>query len=126
MQESKLSEYEITSLLQMREEEKLARDVYLELYDTWGQQIFLNISESEQTHTDAVKTLLERYKIPDPVTDDTRGVFMNPVMTKLYETLTEQGKKSLLDGLIVGATIEDLDIKDLQDFSAQIDNEDIL
>jgi len=54
----------------MREEEKLARDVYLTLYETWGQKIFSNIASSEQTHTDAVKTLLSAYKIEDPVTDD--------------------------------------------------------
>jgi len=70
--DSELSEIERTSLIYMREEEKLARDVYLELYDTWGQQIFSNIASSEQSHTDAVKTLLERYDIPDPVTDDVR------------------------------------------------------
>ena len=64
----------------MREEEKLARDVYLELYDTWGQQIFKNIAESEQSHTNAIKTLLERYDITDPVTDDSRGIFQNSVL----------------------------------------------
>ena len=47
-------------------------------------------------------------------------------MQTLYDTLVEQGKYSLLDALMVGATIEDLDIKDLQEFSSQIDNEDIL
>jgi hypothetical protein len=77
---SELSEIEKTSLIYMREEEKLARDVYLELYDIWGQQIFSNIASSEQSHTDAVKTLLERYDIPDPVTDDVRGVFASPVL----------------------------------------------
>jgi len=124
--DSELSEIERTSLIYMREEEKLARDVYLELYDTWGQQIFSNIASSEQSHTDAVKTLLERYDIPDPVTDDVRWVFSSPVLQWLYNTLVAQWNLSLTDALIVGATIEDLDIKDLQDASAQIDNEDIL
>jgi len=31
---------EIDSLVFMREEEKLARDVYIKLYDLWGLQIF--------------------------------------------------------------------------------------
>jgi hypothetical protein len=38
----------------MREEEKLAHDVYMTLYEKWGQQIFKNIAASEETHTNAV------------------------------------------------------------------------
>ncbi|MDK2464101.1 MAG: DUF2202 domain-containing protein, partial [Candidatus Korarchaeota archaeon] len=54
-----LAEEEIQGLLYMREEEKLARDVYLTLYEKWGLPIFQNIARSEQTHMDAVKTLLD-------------------------------------------------------------------
>jgi hypothetical protein len=68
---------------------------------------------------------LDRYQIEDPVKDDTYGIFTSPVMQNLYTTLLEQGKKSLLDALIVGATIEDLDIKDLQELAKTTDNEDI-
>lgn len=49
----------------MREEEKLARDVYLTFGEKWGLTLFTNIAKSEQTHTDAVKTLLDRYEIKD-------------------------------------------------------------
>ncbi len=52
-------------LTYMREEEKLARDVYLVLYDQWRLKIFDTISKSEQAHMDAVKTLLDRYGPPD-------------------------------------------------------------
>ncbi len=62
-----LSQEEIDDLVYLREEEKLARDVYLHLYNTWGQWIFENIAASEQQHMDAVKTLLDRYGIHDPV-----------------------------------------------------------
>ena len=54
-----LSDIEVEGLLYMREEEKLARDVYLTLYDQWNINIFKNIAASEQTHTDAVKILLD-------------------------------------------------------------------
>ena len=67
---SELSEEEITGLIQMREEEKLARDVYKTLGAKWGLKILTNIAESEQTHTDAVKALLDRYDLEDPVKDD--------------------------------------------------------
>lgn len=120
-----LSQEEIDGLLLMREEEKLARDVYQTLYDTWGIRIFSNIAQSEQTHTEAVRDLLEKYDLTDPVTDDTIGVFVNEDMQALYNSLTEEGKRSEVDALRVGATIEDLDINDLEDLLKQTDNEDI-
>lgn len=100
-------------LIQMREEEKLARDVYTTLGNKWGLKIFSNVASSEQTHTDAVRTLLQRYGVPDPVLNDSVGVFTSVEMQKLYGDLTAQGDGSLLEALVVGATIEDLDISDL-------------
>lgn len=120
-----LSPEEIDGLLLMREEEKLARDVYQTLYEQWGLQIFANIAQSEQTHTEAVRDLLEKYDIADPVTDDTIGIFKSKTMQQLFTDLTTQGSESEVAALTVGATIEDLDIKDLQNLIAQTDNEDI-
>lgn len=120
-----LSNKEETWLIHMREEEKLARDVYTTLGETWGTRIFSNIASSEQTHTDSVKTLLDRYSITDPVTDDTVGVFTLPEIQELYNNLVAQGNKSVLDALTVGATIEDLDIKDLDDAMSQTSRLDI-
>jgi hypothetical protein len=120
-----ISEAEKKSLLQMREEEKLAHDVYQTLYNIWWKQVFLNISKSEATHTSAVKWLLERYQIPDPVKEK-EWEFQSEELQKLYNSLVEKWKKSLLDALVVGATIEDLDIYDIQTQSKNIDNKDIL
>ena len=120
-----LSAEEELSLIRMREEEKLARDVYAALYDIWQKPVFRNISQSEQRHMNAVKVLIDKYELIDPVSDSTMGVFTDPEFSGLYESLVEQGSASLVDALIVGATIEDLDIKDLRDFLAQTDNEDI-
>ncbi|MCG7850565.1 MAG: DUF2202 domain-containing protein, partial [ANME-2 cluster archaeon] len=121
-----LTDAEIAGLKLMREEEKLARDVYMELYDKWNLPIFNNIANSEQTHTDAVKTLLDMYGIEDPVTTDEPGVFANQELQTLYNSLVNQGSASLLEALIVGATVEDLDIKDLNELNAQTENQDIL
>lgn len=120
-----LSEIERSSLIFMREEEKLARDVYTFLYNKWNLLIFDNIAASEQTHTDAVLTLLDKYSLTDPVQDKTFGVFANSDLQQLYNDLTTQGSASLLDALIVGATIEDLDISDLDNALIRIDNLDI-
>jgi hypothetical protein len=120
-----LSQSETDGLLLMREEEKLARDVYQTLYEKWGLQIFANIAQSEQTHTEAVRDLLEKYNLTDPVTDDTVGVFTNETMQKLYDDLVIKGNQSETAALTVGATIEDLDINDLQKLLAETDNQDI-
>ncbi len=120
-----LTDVEKAGLIQMREEEKLAHDVYVTMYEKWGQNIFNNISKSEQTHTDTVKYILDKYEVEDPTKDTTVGVFTSPQMQKLYDDLVAQGNKSLTDALIVGATIEDLDINDLDKLLAQTNNEDI-
>jgi len=120
-----LSETEREGLISMREEEKLARDVYRTMYELWGVRTFQNISYSENRHSLAVKTLLDRYDIADPVEDDTTGKFTIPAMQKLYNGLVAQGSTSLLNAFKVGATIEDLDIYDLNNWIASTDNEDI-
>lgn len=120
-----LTEEESAGLRFMREEEKLARDVYLTLYETWGTPIFQNIANAEQTHMDAVLTLLERYGITDPVGNNTIGIFIDPTLQALYDQLIAQGTQSLGDALKVGAAIEEIDILDLEQGSAQTANEAI-
>ncbi|NOR83897.1 MAG: DUF2202 domain-containing protein, partial [Ardenticatenales bacterium] len=82
-----LTDAEASGLLYMREEEKLARDVYLTLFELWDFQSFANIARSEQTHTDAVQRLLERYDLPDPAGGQSVGEFTNPDLQALYDQL---------------------------------------
>ena len=121
-----LSQTELEGLSFMREEEKLARDVYLVLYDLWGLPLFQNIASSEQQHTDAVKGLLDLYGATDPVTDDTIGVFADDHLQDLYDQLVTKGNISLVDALEVGTAIEEIDILDLQEFLAETDNPNII
>jgi rubrerythrin len=107
----------------MREEEKLARDVYNVLYTTWGQPTFQNIASSEQQHMDQIKLLLDRYALTDPALAP--GQFTDPTLQALYDQLVAQGSASLADALKVGAAIEEIDILDLQTRIAQTDNADI-
>ena len=123
---AELTQTEIDGLSFMREEEKLARDVYLTLYDQWGLSIFQNIASSEQKHTDSVKALLEFYGAADPVTDDTIGVFANDDLQALYDQLVEKGSISLADALEVGTAIEEIDILDLQEYLAETDDPNII
>jgi hypothetical protein len=119
-----LSADETAALLYMREEEKLAHDVYVTLYERWSLPIFQNISQSEQTHTEAVKTLLDRYGLADPASS-VIGIFTNPDLQALYKDLTARGNLSLADALKVGAAIEEIDILDLEKRLSQTDNADI-
>ena len=120
-----LSAEEAAHLLYMREEEKLARDVYQVLFSKWNVRIFNNIAVSEQRHFDAVGTLISRYKLTDPA-QETAGVFTNPDLQALYDQLIAKGSTSLLDALQVGVTIEETDIDDLKAAIAVTDNRDVL
>lgn len=113
------------SLTFMREEEKLARDVYQKFYELWGESIFQNIAASEQKHTTAVQGLLAYYSITDPVAEDVPGEFVNQDLQDLYDNLVAHGSISLVDALETGALIEEVDIKDLNDALVIITNEDV-
>lgn len=108
-----LTTAEVKTLTYLREEEKLALDVYTELGKTHSMRIFQNIARAETQHTESVKNLLIEFKLPDPAANTKPGEFRDPELQKLYITLIAKGKKSLVDALQVGATIEDKDIFDL-------------
>ena len=120
-----LSQAEVNYLIMMRQEEKLARDVYRTLYQVYGLRIFDNIARSEQRHMDSVKLLLDKYGIPDPLTSDEIGEFRDAKFKKLYQELVSRGKTSLVEALKVGKQIEELDISDLDKALKVVDNQDI-
>ncbi|PHN06129.1 hypothetical protein CRP01_13135 [Flavilitoribacter nigricans DSM 23189 = NBRC 102662] len=121
-----LSVDEEAGLLFMREEEKLAHDLYTAMYQSWNNQVFDNIAASEQTHTEAVLLLLEKYDLTDPVGDNAVGVFVNTDLQAIYDDLLAQGNLSEIEALKVGAVVEEIDILDLADqLSNTVDNQDI-
>jgi hypothetical protein len=123
--EGALSQAETDSLIFLREEEKLARDVYQALYAEWGTKVFTNIASSEAKHMDSVKTLLDAYGLTDPVTQDTPGVFVNAELQAAYDSLVAQGSQSLEEAFKVGVAIENLDIEDLQTLISATTHPDI-
>lgn len=112
-------------ILLLREEEKLARDVYLTLGKKWNVPVFNNIAQAEARHMSVMKMLVDRYGLEDPVTDDTVGTFTSPKFAQLYRELVASGSASLADAYKVGVKIEELDIKDLQDSLADIQSADV-
>ncbi len=125
VQTETLSQQEKDDLKFLREEEKLARDVYLYSFDTYGEALFDNISKSEQQHMDQVLVLLNTYNLNDLASTE-RGIFTNQILQGLYNDLTAQSDISLIEALKVGATIEDLDINDIDDFESRTTKADIL
>jgi len=127
-----LDTVEASHLTFMREEEKLARDVYAELYQYHKDEnvellIFANIANSEQRHMNAMLRLLNRYRLEDPADGALPGEFENEILSELYVDLvssgaitetdlnepTNGGKVSPTDAFYVGAWIEERDMLDI-------------
>jgi hypothetical protein len=110
---STLTQDQIDDLLFMYQEEKVARDVYIKMYEKWGHNIFNNIKDSEQSHIDAVEALLVKYEIEIPIADTNIGEFELTELQNLYNDLITKGNLSLTDALEVGVMIEEKDITDI-------------
>ena len=109
---------EQTHLIFMREEEKLARDVYIKLSTMYPDHpIFGNIDDSEQRHTNAVREMIAKYGLEDPSTNDNVGVYTGEdygwYFTEKFSLLVERASISELEALYVGAFIEELDMMDI-------------
>lgn len=100
-------------LLYLLEEEKLAHDVYLKMYELYGARVFANILKSETNHQSRVLTLLVATNTPDPRSAKV-GEFTNKDLQALYDKLVARGKQSLSQAYAVGVAIEELDITDIQ------------
>jgi hypothetical protein len=109
----------------MREEEKLARDVYTAMQKKWGATLFTNIARAESQHMKALGGLLSRYNIPDPIVNNAPGAFSNPKFQQLYQSLVNTGSASLMDAMKVGLKIEEMDIADLRKAIESTDNNDL-
>ncbi len=63
---------------------------------------------------EAVKLLIDKYGLKDPVESKGVGEFTNPKFQDLYNKLVEEVSKSIESALKIGAVIEEVDIIDLQ------------
>lgn len=116
---------EQADLRYMREEEKLARDVYAALGAQWKLNTFANIERSEQQHTTTVAALLKQHGLADPAATLAAGKFADPTLQQLYDQLIKDGSASRVAALKVGAAIEEIDIRDLDERIARSTTADI-
>lgn len=119
-----LDAQETADLVYMREEEKLARDLYLKLDETWGAAVFANVARSEAQHFAIIGDALVRYAVPDPALPGA-GLFRSAELQAMYDDLVSQGQVSLTDALYAGALVEEMDILDLTATLAATDHADL-
>ncbi len=120
-----LSETEIAALLKMKEEEKLARDIYSAMYQKWGSQIFSRISAAENNHLNAINLLIRNYGLADSLIGDA-GAFSNVDIQNLYNQLLNTASVSVEEAYKTGAFVEEMDIKDLSESLVNISNENVI
>jgi len=104
---------EAMDLAYMREEEKFARDLYLNFAEAWGETPFAYIANAEQSHMDAMLRLLRKYRVADPAAGNLVGEFTNPDLQVLYTALLQRGQAGKVDALKVGGLVEEADLVDL-------------
>jgi len=124
MPKQTLDQDEEQVLMKIFEQEKLARDLYRELYDRWKIRVFLNLAISKQYHFDVVKAFLEKYDVEYPA-DDTPGTFIDQELQKLHSEWLEKGKESLESALEVCAEAEEMNMYRVKECLSQINNDDL-
>jgi hypothetical protein len=119
-----LTDSDKNALLFMLEEEKLARDTYTYLWEVWQINPFTNIKSSEQSHMDAIAQVLTSYGIQYTILP--AGQFADSLLLNFYNQFVTSGSISSSNAFQIGATIEDLDISDLEEYTAQSTNETVI
>jgi len=131
---SQLPEYNLTAgaketLSHMWNEEKLAHDLYLKLYDLYPNKVFYTIAtRSEARHEASVQNLIKKYDLNITSSDFNGsyneeelakygvGEFILPEIQKLYNDLYDSGKTSEVDALKVGCMVEVTDVNDINEY----------
>ncbi|MPM76674.1 hypothetical protein SDC9_123673 [bioreactor metagenome] len=121
-----LSENESAELSFMREEERLARDLYQAFADKYdGARPFSMIVKAEQKHHDAVGTLMTRYDVADSSAGLPAGDYAFDALDELYQTWYAQGSASIEAAYQVGVDLETRDIADLKEAIAAATQDDV-
>ncbi|MDD3034385.1 MAG: DUF2202 domain-containing protein [Bacteroidales bacterium] len=118
-----LTASEIEYIYAVREDEKLAGDLYSAFFEMYKIKTFENIAKAEINHMKATERLLEYYGITYPVAGD-KGKFENPVRQALYDSLLQKGSTAL-EAFKVMAQYEEYNIVQYKADLAVITNENL-
>ncbi len=109
------------SLSYMYDEERLAKEVYLAIYQRQPvQQLTKIASNAEGRHIDAVKDMAQRYGVATPYQQ--AGRYQHAHIQSLYNQLYRKGIRSQRDALEVGCTVEVVDVNDLKKYIREAQN----
>lgn len=111
-------------LLALREDERVARDLYKSLYKLYKNESFKRIYEAETSHMKAIGSLLSFYGVSYP-DSAALGVFENADDQALYNDLLAKGDDSLTVALKTGAYLEEVNISDYTKLIPNISNQNI-
>lgn len=120
-----LGEADRRTLLHVSQQEKLARDFYSSLSETWRLDVFHTTSGSEDIHADALRTLLARYKLPDPAYGLGRGEFNRVDLSERYNDLIARGRFSAVEALKAAASVEELEIEHISERLPQVQSPEL-
>ncbi len=114
---------EIAGLKYMREEEELARDLYLDIFNNKGLMVFRTISQNSETkHAQKMLDLLNVYSVPDPSTG-LPNTYTDVGLQSLYDQLLNSATGAAstdVSALQVGALVEEVDIQDINEKKALV------
>jgi len=107
-----------SSLQYMYNEERLAKDIYLNIYKKQPIQQLYNIATRAETkHIDAVNQLAAKYALTKA--NYPSGKYPEQELQNLYNRLYNKGIRSQKDALEVGCMVEVVDINDLNKYIGQ-------
>jgi len=117
------------ALQYMWNDEKLAHDLYLALYEIFPNKVLYTIAtKSESRHKESVENLIKQYDLNITSSDFIghysaselasfkMGEFILPEISELYTKLYALGAQSEIDALKVGCMVEVTDIRDLDKY----------
>lgn len=114
VQVAPLSAAERAHLVRAREEQKMARDLYMAFAEAYPDaRVFRSLEREEGYHMGRVYELLTTYEIPDPVGAHGPGYFEDQELQRLYTAALAEGRTSYAAALRATARVEELDLVDL-------------
>jgi hypothetical protein len=99
---------EIEFIFAVREDEKIARDLYISFFGKFGLKPFENIGKAEDNHIKATEKLFDYYEIDYPALSG-NGKFENAIRQKLFDSLLLKVNTEL-DAFKVMAVLEESNI----------------
>jgi hypothetical protein len=120
---AELTADEIEFLYAVREDEKVARDLYAAFFEKYKLKAFENLSKAEINHIRAVELLMDYYEIEYPEAGD-YGKFTDPARQQLYDSLLLKGETAL-EAFKVMAQLEEDNIVSYLKVLEDIDNDNI-